>query len=416
MIDYKYPCNTNYTHSYKYYRVSDGKLMYESPLTKASVLLNGFQDDVVPRDGQFIPGQHKVTAMSRIRKKFVVQSINRQADWSNGTYHYFGQLQGEVASRILSNAGGFPGANPEFGNLGERALLRAYSKIAECEVGMSENLGELRETIGMLKNPFAELRKFLLSNGKHNLGLLNAIRTYRKTGVWLGKSGRSAADAAASSWLEFRYGVMPIVNAIQDLIKLANKKANAFNPKIIRSKRAHLQHEYQRFVEGTIVTGQIEQGYGVSYTHRLAAHASVQFVQDCPQSLPDLLGLTPRFLPELAWELTRASFIVDWWLEVGTWLGAMRITPFVTVLGHTVGLKADSTAAVSEQYYRYNASSAQKKGGGAVLGSYHQESFNRTVGQHLPYLPQVNLQLSNSLFRSIDGLTLSWQFILRKLR
>lgn len=415
-IDYRYPCKTSYGYSYKYYRNSDGKLIYQSvPVTKEATL-NGFQNDVVPRDGQFNPGIYKVTSLLRSRKKFTSKPVNHTARWNSGTYTYEAECHGDIGARILSTAGTFVGANPDFGNLGERALLRAYSRIAECEVGLGENLGELRETLSMLKNPFASLKKFLLEDGKRNLGMLNAFRTYRKTGVWLGKSGTHAADAAASTWLEYRYGLMPLIYAIQDLIKLANEKAKMFDPTIIRSKKSTLSTTTLKQVGGTIVTGNILSGYVVDFSHYMTAHASVQFRQNCPQSLPDKLGLTPRFIPELAWELTRASFIVDWWLEVGNWLGAMRITPFVDVLGHTVGLKADSTAIVSETFYKYNATSAEKHSSGTILGNYRSESFNRIKDQHLPYLPTVNLQASNSLLRLVDGLSLSWQLILRKLR
>lgn len=391
-------------------------MIYASLPVINSATLNGYETLKDPEQGQFSPGLYKVTPLSRVRVLFHSDMVSREATYNNGVYTYTGNASGNIGYSILASALATAEAAPDFGNLGERALLGAYSKIADCEVALGENLGELRETLSMFKSPFKTLRDFLGSGNQSNLRKLNSLRNYVKTGRWGKRTGSDAADAASATWLEIRYGLMPIIYTIQDLIKLANKKASVFDPTKIRSKIKRLKDTDIRGYSGTVVTGNILSSYEMRFSHSMKAHASVQYLQDCPQTLPDKLGLTPRFIPELAWELTKASFIVDWWLEVGTWLGAMRITPFVSILGHTVGLKSESTGILTENSYKYNNSLAKQKQSGVRLGVIQKQSFTRTVGQHLPYLPQSNLLRSKSYFRTIDGLTLTWQLLLRKMR
>lgn len=83
----------------------------------------------------------------------------------------------------------------------------AYQELFQ-QYNLGEELFELRETIATIVSLLARLGKTLVANKE---GLTKMFKDHR-----------SAADA----WLEFRYGIMPIIYSIQDVIKLYESKGH----------------------------------------------------------------------------------------------------------------------------------------------------------------------------------------------
>ena len=76
---------------------------------------------------------------------------------------------------------------------------------------------------------------------------MNTLSHYAKTGTWTERGGRAltgkhAAKVAANSWLEFRYGLMPLIYTAQDVIKLVNSAYERSDATRIRSARASIKH------------------------------------------------------------------------------------------------------------------------------------------------------------------------------
>jgi len=127
--------------------------------------------------------------------------------------------------------------------------------------------------------------------------------------------------ALASGWLELQYGWKPL---LQDLYGICEFIADAqYAPDYgkITAKRT-LQHVYND------VTKTTDYG-GTTFTRSGNAKYSVKYTLYYGTSVPTIhnlssLGITNPAL--IAWELTPFSFVVDWFLPIGNWLGSFDAT------------------------------------------------------------------------------------------
>jgi hypothetical protein len=120
----------------------------------------------------------------------------------------------------------------------------------------------------------------------------------------------SGVDAAANTWLELRYGLRPLVSLVQDVIdRVSEKRADILDPSKIRTAKSQLMF---RFFDKNIAEHTVGSYYRFLATSdvedTIKVNASVQYKQTALPGTLDSLGLTPRFLPEVAWELTRLSY------------------------------------------------------------------------------------------------------------
>lgn len=303
------------------------------------------------------------------------------------------------------------------------ALQKATSKLSTADLDLGETLGEYRETIKMLKSPLSSLRKFLLDDKARNWHLFKALlaKDKRQVARLTGRTGKASADAMASTWLELRYGLRPLVMLVQDVIeRIEAQKRAMLDPDKVRSARSTLLFTNEDWVWiETLYSGypiirsraKVEDDYKVS--------ASVQYKQTQTQSFLDSLGLTPRFLPETAWALTRLSFVADWFLSIGPWLGTLRINPGIEVLGNTVGVKRTRKITLVASEIRYGSDPWRglpgvhdDQAGGDLMIEYNH--YDREVDLDLSYLPQFTYGRTLDLFKAIDALSIIWQMFITK--
>jgi len=369
--------------------------------------------------GTFIPGTYRVNpylVQERVRS---ASATSASLEVRIGGREYKFDHVGNFGAIYLSTLAP-PDLLRHSDSVQDDALQKAYSKLGKNEVGVGEALGELRETLQMLKSPLKSIRDFLTGNDYRRLSILNRIMRYLKTGRFPSRrsflTGAEAAKAAADAWLEIRYGLMPLIYLGQDLIDLANKQAlRADFLKGIHSVTANSTREdiysLPKVVAGASDWTRMEVNPKV--VDNCKGHASVQYKLTGLPSKADLLGLSPKFLPELIWELTRCSFVVDWWFDVGQWLGAMRFEPRLTVLGNTSSIKVDRTIT-SE----YALSISIFPGGTSRFikdATYERhEYFHRSVNRDLPMLPSLDLKF-RSLMHTVDALALIAQPLAKKM-
>lgn len=374
--------------------------------------------------GVFTPGIYRVNPYAVKRSVYDLKSGTITTSYTKDSWTYKDVDTGYLGVK------GFAAFLPTCPALGSDATVRgialqkAMSRLGQNDVGLGENLGELRETIQMLRSPFKQIRDFLWSRNFHNLGLLNKLLEFRQTGRWalrrkggstLILEGARAASAASSAWLEFRYGFMPLMYTLQDVVEMVMKKAEDLDTNKIRSVRA--SYETEDYFKGSKYWAYyVHVYYGDFVCHdKIRASASVQYRQISQFGNVDLLGLGPRFIPELAWELTRLSFVVDWWFTVGDYLGSLRVVPEIVILGNTVGVKVTRHVTVTGKVKTPTPAPVYTEQGLPDLGTYKVESYTRTCNEHLPITPLLTPDYKSYL-HAIDSLALFLQKILRKVR
>jgi len=112
------------------------------------------------------------------------------------------------------------------------------------------------------------------------------------------------------------------------------------------------------------------------------------------------------------WELTTLSFVVDWLVSIGPWLGTLRVNPACEILGNTVGVKVESEFTIKNLRGAYNSDNATYsniEGGTGMNLTLVQ--YKRSKDLQLSYLPHFTWGRTLDLFKAIDAISLIWQFL-----
>lgn len=412
-----------YSSTYSHTAKSTGAIYnITDPSVQTSVML--LSDKVSVDTGRFTPGIYRVNPYTIWEESAVNPAYYWSDEASDASYTYrvavFGDI-GDKLADILRPYGN--GINPDYSNYVQRALLKAYGKVGSSKANIGETLGEIHETLTFLRSPFKQLRDFLFSNNLRNLGLLNRLLHYQKSGSWVESGGRAltgvkAAQIAANTWLEFRYGFMPLVITVSDLIELVKEKARPFDPNAILAKRSKITTEVPVSFAGAlsyVVMGNTHVKLAYKGLDKYTFRGTVNYRMSNLPSMSDKLGTSLKFAPELAWELTRLSFVVDWWFDVSSWLAKWRVQPEIQVLGNTVGIKVERELSIlcrtCMNGFAYKGIFTER---GESAG-FRRKYYERRCNQHLPSLPLFKLEY-NKFIHVVDALALILQPVLGKIR
>lgn len=365
--------------------------------------------------GSFTPGVYRVNPYTVYREELDIDDAEISLDYKPYP-HIFGTMKasGPLAAHLFQGVGST--SIPTIAaTLRQHALQKAHAKLGAADLALGEDLGEIRETLQMLKDPLSALRKYLSEGGIPNLKKIKNLLKYQKTGRYLGKSGKKAAKTAADTWLEVRYGFRPLMLLLGDLVEQANATMyDVWDPNKIRSVRARIEGT----VDETRSTGNIggimdaTNKYEYVNIDELVAHASVQYTQTIDMSGLMKLGLSPRFWPETFWELTRLSFVWDWFISIGPWLNGLRFTPEITVLGNTTGisLKRTTKGTLVGVYLNGLGNPVTPI---SASGTRQLQLYKRYVGTEVPLTPLIRLDQALDLNKLVDLLSLTFQRIFR---
>lgn len=309
-------------------------------------------------------------------------------------------------------------------NYKRRALQRAYAKVGKAQLELGTELGEIKETLEFLRSPFKKLRDFYtvpviaVKNGK---GLSKADIVWGsgyggKSGVMreLEKAGKVAAD----TWMEWRYALRPLIMTIQDIIEELERKKRMLDLSRIRSvgstKSYTADIEIPRYEASRYVIPGVDQTTFGILKRKYSIRAKVFYRNLAPRGFADTYGLTPRFIPEIAWELTSKSFVLDWVLSVGSWLGSYRVNPSIEILGDTISVKREFRGNVKHMFQP--VTDGQKLTGYCSDSTYLQDSYDRQINQGRPYLPTFTGLDTWDVPKTVDSLAMLLRPVLQKCK
>lgn len=167
--------------------------------------------------------------------------------------------------------------------------------LAELEGGVFDlltELGEAKETITYL---YSILRRLI----SIFIGVRSKEALARKQ-----FTGKDLVEEIASLWMQFRYAISPLVYSFEDALKALELADRQYV-----TVRKRLDEPFSHTVDGYTFTGVVENRV---------------WMKSLVTSQTNVLGMNPL---KTMWELTPLSFVVDWVIPVGNWLGSLVPNP-----------------------------------------------------------------------------------------
>lgn len=197
------------------------------------------------------------------------------------------------------------------------AVTKAMANVNKPVVQGLAFLGELQDTIDLLRHPFAALTKFFRKPlakqriyGKVTSG--GNRHGYGYTTAW--QINRNAAiGAIASQYLAFQFGVKPLMHDIEGIVEALVFR----HPEVLRqTARGKMVDSRSSFTTGYATTGFVEAGMRTDIDEELTVRAGVLYAFK-GESATSALGVRLSDIPSAAWELLPWSFVIDWFVNVG---------------------------------------------------------------------------------------------------
>lgn len=355
------------------------------------------------------PGFKKLSAQGQLINKPKWQSSEQRIP-SNGTVVFTRTRQDASFPQVHTWVGDYLsvalGPNlpdvsfPDESSLISQATIKCLSNVSSASSQILVSLAERAKTVDMISN-----RARQLYNGYRHVRKGNFLAAAEVMGIrnkWIKKP---RAIQTSGNWLEWRYGWLPLYLDARGAVE-AWKRENhpRFTARGFASSRNDTTSSYT--INNLSNGGCQPWGMKVVNNAITNVRAYQLYTIDDGFVTPSAFGLTDPV--SVAWELIPFSFVVDWFVDVGTWLEAVKPTPGVVLLenGYTVekiGLATESVDSVT------NASNDYSHAGllGISRGRYRR-SKNRAVGFTVPFHPSLGTGIN--LKRALDSIALLVQF------
>lgn len=210
---------------------------------------------------------------------------------------------------------------------------KALLKIKDQDVNLLEVWGERKETIDMIRNNVNRIGRAASNLRKGNWGeAASALGVKLRSGLpSKTKGGSTQSKAFANGWLELQYGWRPLIQDVYGGAEFLRKQGIAKRWSLSRvSANSSFANNSSRTVPYQTIGQEL---------HVLEAKVDVKTVIHYVRNsstLPTLtqLGITnPLYL---GWELTKYSFVVDWFAGIGDFLSALDAPLGYTFAGGSV--------------------------------------------------------------------------------
>lgn len=245
-----------------------------------------------------------------------------------------------------------PSMPSSFVSADNAARMAFYKRLKDKQVAFTglTFLGELRETLRMIRNPAMGLRR----------GLDRYMDTVKKRTKRTNK--RNLNRIVAETWLEHAFGWTPLINDVKNAGEALNRDLDRYAVSYSRVSGTG-REETSSF--GNLTSN---QGYGYYLKYTMIRHTetyvSVRYYgevsSECDNPKParlDLFGVSWREIVPTAWELVPYSFLVDYFTNVGDVLEAWSTrTSNVRWSARSVRMKAISSVTDWRPDWKYSES------------------------------------------------------------
>lgn len=359
------------------------------------------RESIITRNtGRFHLGRIKLTPAEHYDFRCESQETGKTEVFSyiTGRYAVIAEARGHLAALCAVIAPTYPALPASAAKEQQALLMENFAQMNSATVDAGMMLAEAGETAAMLISPFTALGKIF----KKFVRPRNFRRSvkFRPGDAW---------GYACQSWLTYRYGIVPFLCDI-DSIRKATR--DVLEPRHIDYACARHKKTLGKTHSRTIITGARPIPANLFGMLEVDTHSYVHattYYRVNGQSTGAQLGLDANSIPSLVWELLPFSFVVDWWLDVGTWIRAITPSPGVVPLGSVSSVTSMSTTSVSLSGISHLGPSATYPitpcNGGIQAVS---RRYVRSIGPAKVEFPRLQYGL-DSWKRKLDSVTLASQ-------
>lgn len=295
-------------------------------------------------------------------------------------------------------------------------VQKAWSDLDTSSAAVLASIGELHETIAFANSVISRTCK-VLRVMKRGLFLSPEARKYWRSiggsrqcaALWTHLTGKSPAQwpsVLRTAWLEARYALRPLAYdfmAIKKALESTSKPVRVTGRAYSRDENHNTYGEDSWMMLRFPTQGMAEASRGTTgsqFTYvtkksrnvRSGVLAAVDVKSDFGM-YANALGL--HNLPEAMWDLTPFSFILDWFIDVSTWIEAWTPEPGVHPLCSWVYVQDiwDQTLyCTPHDTRRYGSNTYQIVGSMGSMQSI-TSTWTRTPNPDLSLVPHINVRL-----------------------
>lgn len=256
---------------------------------------------------------------------------------------------------------------PDLRWLYDQTRTRALANVKPPDYAGLVALGELRETLSYLRNPLktglklakaldGKARRVVMQNGRHVV-------------IQPPPEGSKAWLELQNLYMEFRYGVRPLVkdiSALADTISFGVKKRH-----VRETYRAKGENSYSDSWSKRLNFYGSEYAYDANFKYKRDTVVRAGLLYELSHGVDGAVdwGMRLDQLPIATWQLLPLSFVWDWFLNVGQFIqalipvaGSTRLAEWVvTRIEEEFSIEKDGWSFSHPEYSRF------KDGGGADI-------------------------------------------------
>lgn len=264
-------------------------------------------------------------------------------------------------------------------DLGSDINAVMLSACASAREAIHDTLTELAELRGTVDTFVSLVKRF---------GKLKRKVVHRAWELTKRTKGLNIADAMTTAWLEFRYAWMPIVYSLEDIQEALST--------LERGSVKGRARSVVDLSDSKTVTDPNGDGGRASYTTTttITGHVTIRgYAIGTFSTGGGRFGFDPLLT---AWELVTLSFVVDWFIDIGSWL--QTYSPFaeggLTNTGYSLKYEFERSYSGNISYYGKLVNGEFTTGGGTT-GTYTEkiERYVR-VPANPPFFPAFKPDLN----------------------
>lgn len=220
---------------------------------------------------------------------------------------------------------------PDVGSLRAEAVTAAYARVDVSELELLASLGEMPETVDWFRDVLKRLIAAMAALKKRQyLDLLNQAKTLLKSGKGRKRAAKRTAALTEDSWMEWRYAIRPLIFEVQAYLAALETKIESEHRKTARKSTFDIvQSTSYQHTSDFIFKTDVKKDSTISRHIRAGVLYSLN---------PELTGWWTHLGLDApvsaAWAVTRLSFVLDWFFNIGQWIASweprLGLTPLTS--------------------------------------------------------------------------------------